>query len=94
MSLFESVVKIFKSSPNPSTADVPEGFCPNCWGRNEYGGKFYEAMKNENVDVNNISEKKGWVQDYADKHLSAIRLTHTDEGTVCSSCKITYKVSS
>ena len=23
----------------------PEGFCPNCWGRQEYSGKFFEALK-------------------------------------------------
>jgi len=91
MSLFESVVKIFKNNPSPTTTDVPDGFCPNCWGRNEYGGKFYEAMKNENVDINNISEKKGWIQDYADKHLSNIQLSHTNAGAVCSKCKVTYK---
>lgn len=91
MSLFESIVKVFKNNSTPTAADVPEGICPNCWGRNEYGGKFYEAMKNENVDINNINEKKGWIQDYADKHLSSIQLDHTDAGTVCSKCKVTYK---
>jgi len=90
MSLFEAVVKVFNNNPTPTVADVPEGICPNCWGRNEYGGKFYEAMKNENVDINNINEKKGWIQDYADKHLTGIQLSSTNEGTFCSKCKVTY----
>ena len=90
MSLFNSIAKIFTNNPTPTAADVPEDFCPNCWGRNEYGGKFYEAMKNENVDINNVNEKKGWIQDYADKNLSMIQLKHTDTGAVCAKCKVTY----
>jgi len=91
MSLFESVLKVFKNNPKPSAANVPDGFCPNCWGRNEYGGKFYEALKNENIDINNINEKKGWIQDYADKHLAGLQLKQTDDGTICSTCKVSYK---
>lgn len=91
MSLLNSVLKVFKNNPTLIVADIPEGICPNCWGRNEYGGKFYEAMKNENIDINNTDEKKGWIQDYADKHLASIQLKHTDVGLVCSKCKLTYK---
>jgi len=48
-------------------------------------------MKNDKIDINVINEKKGWIQDYADKHLAAIQLHTTDEGVVCHKCKLTYK---
>lgn len=89
MSVFQSILNFL--TKKETTQKAPTGFCPNCWGRQEYEGQFFVAMKNEGVDINNISDKKGWVQDYADKHLSGIRLNLEDENLVCSKCKITYK---
>ena len=65
--------------------------CPNCWGRNEYGGAFYDAVKNENMNVNDLESHVGWVQDYADKHLSDIALHADDAEHVCNKCKVKYK---
>jgi len=89
MSLFKSIVQFLTKKEAQQTA--PEGVCPNCWGRQEYEGQFFEAMKNEGVDVNNVSEKKGWVQDYADKHLAGIQLHQEGDGFVCAKCKVTYR---
>lgn len=91
MKVFESIVN-FLNKKEKST-DAPEGFCPNCWGRQEYEGQFFEAMENQNVDINNINEKKGWIQDYADKNLSGIQLKHQDDQLVCSKCKLSYRPS-
>ena len=81
--------------------DVPEGLCANCWGRYEYGGQFYEAVKNHNVDINrphgldvgqaDENPNVGWIQDYANKHLSEIALKPAGKGLVCSKCKIVYR---
>ena len=54
--------------------ESPEMICPNCWGKQEYGGQFYRAIKNEKIDVNQASKHIGWVQEYADKHLLKIQL--------------------
>ena len=76
MDVFESIKKaLLKKRENNNP--VPEGYCPNCWGREEYGGKFYSAIKKENIDINTLStERHGWVLDYADKHFNAIRALH------------------
>ncbi len=92
MSLFDSILSFLKKE-NKSTNAAPEGFCPNCWGRQEYSSQFYDAMETQNISVNNFSDKKGWVQDYADKHLSGIALKQEVEGQVCSKCKVTYRPS-
>ena len=89
MNVFKSILNFLRR--REEKVDAPEGFCPNCWGRQEYGGQFFEAIKNENVNVNNVEEKKGWVQDYADKHLSSIKLVHEDGVDVCSKCKLVYR---
>ena len=89
--ILKSLTALLKKSKTPTTDDVPEGLCPNCWGRHEYGGQFYEAVKNNNMDINSKNPDVGWVQDYANKHLLGIELKHKDDILVCNKCKITYR---
>lgn len=91
MKLFEALKNLLKRKETFDPAEVPVGACPNCWGRYEYGGKFYEAVKNENYDVNKANTNVGWVKDYADKHLSGITLQHEDGKAVCQKCNLTFK---
>ena len=78
---------------NKSGQNVPKGFCPNCWGRQEYGGKFYEAIKKEKVDLKNADQKRGWIQAYAAKYLGGIKLVERHNEMVCTNCqKIHSKV--
>jgi hypothetical protein len=63
---------------------VPEGYCPNCWGNQEYGGKFIAAVHNEKIDLNNIEQKRGWIEAYATKNLHGIQL----KKTTCPVCKL------
>ena len=50
MNLINSLLTVLKKGN--SIESVPEGFCPNCWGRQEYGGNFYQAVRNHGLDVN------------------------------------------
>lgn len=93
MNVFASLSKLIKSiASGQATKEItPEGFCPNCWGRQEYQGKFYEAIENNNIDINNISDKKGWIDAYASEFLSGIQLQpNKDNEMVCSMCKVGY----
>ena len=40
----------FSKKENISPDYTPVVYCPNSWGRLEYGGKVYKAIKNEDVD--------------------------------------------
>ena len=91
MKIVDSIIKMITGRKELSLADVPEGVCPNCWGRNEYGGAFYDAIKNEGIDINTLEVHVGWVQDYADKYLSNIAIVSDDENLVCTSCKVKFK---
>lgn len=84
-----NTIKSFLSTSTPS-GGTPEGFCPNCWGRQEYQGKFFEAVKREGIDTQNITEKKGWVQAYAEQHLSGIELSSGEHTNTCASCGLKY----
>ncbi len=91
MKIVENIIRMLNGRKELSLADVPEGVCPNCWGRNEYGGAFYNAIKNEGIDINSIAAHVGWVQDYADKHLNDIAIVSDGENSVCNKCKVKYK---
>ncbi|MFK7934438.1 MAG: hypothetical protein AB8G22_13080 [Saprospiraceae bacterium] len=91
MNLAQSLLNFLKGKKNNEAVKAPEGFCPNCWGRYEYEEKMFEAVKNENVDINSTNPNLGWVQEYANKHLSAIELKAAGEDLVCQKCKITYR---
>ena len=91
MNIIKSLTNLLQKNKSFDPEDAPDGFCPNCWGREEYGGNFYEAIKNENVDIKTLSSNKGWVQRYADKNLGTIQLKYgEDNEAVCQRCKISY----
>ena len=88
-----SIFNFLKSKvSNADTPASPEGFCPNCWGRQEYEGQFYESIKAEGINTNNVNEKKGWVTAYAEKHLTGIQLREDDAQLVCNSCNVRYEL--
>ncbi|MFK7947403.1 MAG: hypothetical protein AB8G11_07435 [Saprospiraceae bacterium] len=91
-----NIVQIFsnllrnKAEGNENVA--PEGFCPNCWGKQEYGGHFYEAVEKEQIDLNNVNERKGWIQAYTTERLEGIKLHKTEKGVYeCQICKVSYE---
>ena len=89
MNIVQSLLDHLKS--NKKVSEAPEGLCPNCWGRQEYGGNFYEAVKNHGLDVNSKYPEVGWIKDYAETHLKGIKLETTDEAVACPNCKISFK---
>ena len=88
MNLFESIAEFISGSKD--NIEAPEGFCPSCWGYQEYGGKLLEAVKEERIDTNNLNEKKGWIQEYAITHFEGIKLRETNNKFECPTCKLTY----
>ncbi|MCM5664178.1 hypothetical protein [Galbibacter mesophilus] len=90
MQIFNTIKNFLIKKSNNQEIKAPEGFCPNCWGRQEYGGDFFEAMKKEGINVTNIDHKKGWILDYVEKNLSGIILQTVGKTQVCNVCYTTY----
>jgi hypothetical protein len=91
MNIVLLVGNFLKKQKRETKMPAPDGFCPNCWGKTEYGGKFYDAVIERNVSINDKSDQVGWIQDYVEKNLSGIILKKKDDKLICSNCKISYK---
>lgn len=89
MNLLERVAQFF--SRKTQRIEVSADYCPNCWGKQEYGGQFYEAVQKEIIDLNNVTQKKGWIQAYALEHFEGIKLKKVQNGMECTACKTTYR---
>ncbi len=82
--MFQQLKKYLRSQQ--STA--PTSICPNCWGRQEYQGAFREAIAKEEITLNNIDQKKGWVDAYAAKYLHGIKLEKKGNKITCPTCNL------
>ena len=89
MDLLTAISNFLKNKEK--TIEVPDGLCPNCWGQQEYEGKFLVALRTEKIDLNNISAKKGWIQAYVTRHFEGIRLKETSGHLQCPACKLIHK---
>lgn len=93
MDIVRSLLNFLMTKETEDAADAPEGYCPNCWGREEYGGHFYERVKQENLNVNSKDSNVGWVAAYANKNLSGIALKRKGNGEemICEGCQTSFQ---
>ena len=93
MDIVKSLLNFIKKKDTPEETSIPEGLCSICWGYEEYGGNFYERVKQQNLDVNSKDDHVGWINEYANKHLSGIALKRQGNGNelICDKCKTTFQ---
>lgn len=87
MNILEKVKNLISAKPS---LEIPSDFCPNCWGRQEYQGVFYQAIKNEEITTKNVDQKKGWIGGYVERNLTGIKLVTADDGLLCNHCHTKY----
>lgn len=95
MNLINAFRDFFKRKSTILPRLSPNGFCPICWGKKEYGGRFQQKIKQENLDIFSLDSNVGWVKDYVNKHLSGIVLKRRENGKslICGTCKSSYQYS-
>lgn len=50
MDIAKSIKNYFKAKESRQSENTsPEGICPNCWGRQEWEGNYYDLMKARNI---------------------------------------------
>lgn len=80
--------KLLSSNTKEEVALLTKGYCPNCWGDQEYADEVREKFKDPQIDVNNGDAKYAFVQDFIVTHLTGIKLKSTTAGVGCPRCKL------
>ncbi len=72
---------------------IGEGVCPNCWGEQDYDGKYIAFMQDQTKsNINHdAAHKKAFVQQFIETGITGIRLKKDGDQLVCPSCAGKYK---
>jgi hypothetical protein len=49
MNLVQIFSNLLRKKASGDKDITPESFCPNCWGKQEYNGKFYNMVEKEKL---------------------------------------------
>lgn len=69
----------------------PKDYCPNCWGHFDYDDKIRVKLKDRAIDVNNHKKVRGFIEDFAKKHVDGIRLKAEKDSYHCPKCETNYR---
>lgn len=87
MDLIENLKSFFtKKLKGENTNAAPNGVCPNCWGKQEWGGEFYKKIK-----ANNITPEHNTYNSFINEVAEKLdKITLKDDVLVCETCKASF----
>ncbi len=88
--MIDALISFFSKSKADTKNQVPEGYCPNCWGSQEYDNVVREMYKDKQIDVNNKQANYAFIQDFVVNKLDGIRLKKGKNSLDCPTCKVKY----
>lgn len=88
--MIEKLISFFKKT-SETKGKTPEGFCPNCWGEQEYDHKIRKMYVDKQIDVNNHEANYTFIQDFVVKHVKGIHLKKEGDRYECPTCHIHYE---
>ena len=91
MSLEQKLIDFFKKPAKDTAGKVPDGFCPNCWGTQDYDNKVRTMYKDKQIDVNNHEAHYAFIQDFVVSHLDGITLKKRTDKFECPTCHVEFK---
>lgn len=81
----------FFSRPQEETKnEVPQGVCPNCWGKQEYDNQIRELYKDKQIEVNNHEANYAFIQDFVVTRIDGIKLKKGNNSLECPTCKAKF----
>lgn len=86
--------KLFKSNESLSDNElIDANACPNCWGIQEYDGKFEEYLKDSTKSniSGDKSQRKAFIQQFVETNITGIKLKKDGNTQICPSCKTKFK---
>ncbi|MBT8321384.1 MAG: hypothetical protein KJO90_06920 [Eudoraea sp.] len=88
--MIDKLLSFFKKPKEETSSKTPEGFCPNCWGTQEYDNQIRELYKDKQVDVNNHEANYAFIQDFVVTHIDGIRLKRGNNSLECPTCRTNF----
>ena len=89
--MIEKLIAFFKKPKEKTKGQTPDGFCPNCWGSQEYDNQIRELYKDKQVDVNNHEANYAFIQDFVVTHVNGIHLKKGKNSFECPTCRKKYQ---
>lgn len=86
--MIETLINFFKKPAKETKGEIPEGFCPNCWGEQEYDNTIRELYKDKQIEVNNHAANYAFIQDFIVTRIEGIHLKKGANGLECPTCKL------
>ena len=86
--MIEALIKIFKKPAIETKDKTPEGYCPNCWGKQEYDNIVREMYEDKQIDVNNHSSNYAFIQDFVINKIDGIQLKKGNNSFECPTCRL------
>ena len=90
MNLVQSIVTYFSKKEKGEKPEAPEGLCPNCWGQQEWDGKYIQLAKEKQIDINNHATRDTFIKEFVTEHLTGIQLKKEEQYYHCPRCNMQY----
>ena len=88
MSIIDNIKTYFNKKKNNETTDkAPEGICPNCWGKQNWNGEFYEVIKGSKNDKRDDTYNN-FINKIVETNISGI--TINKDTYTCKTCRVKY----
>lgn len=88
--MINKLITFFKKPAEETKDKTPTGFCPNCWGTQEYDNQIREMYKDKQIDVNNHEANNAFIQDFVVTHLNGIHLKKGNNSFECPTCRVKF----
>ena len=88
--MIDTLLSYFKKSREETKNESPEGYCPNCWGTQEYDNEIRELYKDKQIDVNNHEANYAFIQDFVVNHIDGIKLKRGNNSLECPTCHTNF----
>ena len=88
--MINTLLSFFKKPKKETQGNTPEGYCPNCWGSQEYDNEIRELYKDKQVDVNNHEAHYAFIQDFVVNHIDGIKLKRGNNSLECPTCRANF----
>ena len=86
--MIERLITFFKKSASETKSEVPDGLCPNCWGKQEYDNVIRQLYADKQIDVNNHQAHYSFIKEFVVERLDGIHLQKGNNSLECPTCKL------